>query len=85
MVFSFSYFLISFPLSWSFPSIFQVFSIIKKAHERRAATAEEETSVATLTGTLAQQAEQLAVNQWVIGSNPIGPVQETKFLYNNSE
>lgn len=29
-------------------------------------------------------AAQLAVNQWVTGSNPVSPVQETKFLYNNS-
>lgn len=27
---------------------------------------------------------QLAVNQWVGGPNPSLPVQETKFLYNNS-
>jgi hypothetical protein len=44
------HFLISFPLSWSFPSTAQVFSIIKKAHERRAATAEDETSVALRLG-----------------------------------
>ena len=60
----FFHFLISFPLSWSFPSIFQVFSIIKKAHERRAATAEEETKWHFDWGG-SSEAEQQTVNLWV--------------------
>ena len=30
-------------------------------------------------GTIAQQVEQLAVNQWVVGSSPTGPVLKMLF------
>ena len=66
----------------SFPSTFQVFS--SKKHTKGGRPLPRKKLVWHCDWGVGVAVAQLAVNQWVGGPNPSLPVQETKFLYNNS-